>query len=213
MPQPKVIFLDAVGTIFGVRGSVGEIYSAIAAINGVNIPAKALNQAFYQAFKVAPPLAFPHTDPLTIPELEYEWWKQVAYQTFLQTGVIHQFADFDNFFTKLYDFFSQGDAWFVYDDVFNTLRYWKNQGIELGIISNFDSRIYEVLDLLGLNSFFSTVTISSSAGFAKPAPEIFRLALEKHECNPAEAWHIGDSKTEDYLGALGVGIKAFLIER
>jgi putative hydrolase of the HAD superfamily len=29
MTNPKVILLDAVGTLFGVRGSVGQIYSAI----------------------------------------------------------------------------------------------------------------------------------------------------------------------------------------
>ncbi len=27
---PKVIFLDAMGTLFGIKGSVGEIYRAIA---------------------------------------------------------------------------------------------------------------------------------------------------------------------------------------
>ena len=27
---PKIIFFDAVGTLFGIKGSVGEVYKAIA---------------------------------------------------------------------------------------------------------------------------------------------------------------------------------------
>ncbi len=40
MEKPQVIFLDAVGTLFGVKGSVGAIYSQIAADFGVEVVAK-----------------------------------------------------------------------------------------------------------------------------------------------------------------------------
>lgn len=59
MKQPKVIFLDAVGTLFGVRGSVGEVYGAIAQGFGVVTEPKALNLAFYQSFKESEPLVVP----------------------------------------------------------------------------------------------------------------------------------------------------------
>jgi putative hydrolase of the HAD superfamily len=83
----------------------------------------------------------------------------------------------------------------------------------LGIISNFDSRIYQVLAELGLEYFFRSITISSQTGAAKPDAEIFQIALQKHDCSPAQAWHIGDSKKEDYQGAKALGIEAFLIKR
>ena len=101
----------------------------------------------------------------------------------------------------------------LYEDVIPALRLWQLQGIELGIISNFDSRIYQVLAELGLEYFFRSITISSHAGVAKPDPEIFQIALQKHDCSPAQAWHIGDSKKEDYQGAKTLGIEAFLIKR
>ena len=50
MQPPKVILLDAVGTLFGVRGSVGQVYSAIARKFGVKVPPSLLNDAFFQAF-------------------------------------------------------------------------------------------------------------------------------------------------------------------
>ncbi|NEO66893.1 MAG: hydrolase, partial [Moorea sp. SIO4G2] len=53
MEKPRVIFLDAVGTLFGVQGSVGEVYSAIANQFGVTVPASALNEAFVKAFASA----------------------------------------------------------------------------------------------------------------------------------------------------------------
>ena len=43
MVQPKVIFLDAVGTLFGVKGSVGEVYREIAADFGVDVAASVLD--------------------------------------------------------------------------------------------------------------------------------------------------------------------------
>jgi putative hydrolase of the HAD superfamily len=101
----------------------------------------------------------------------------------------------------------------IYDEVIPTLENWLEEGIELGIISNFDSRIYPVLEELELRKFFQSITISSSVGAAKPEEKIFLTALAKHNCPPQKAWHIGDSLTEDYQGAIAAGLRAFLIKR
>lgn len=49
-------------------------------------------------------------------------------------------------------------------------------GIELGIVSNFDSRIYSVLQGLELKGFFSSVTIATQVGIGKPDGKIFVIA-------------------------------------
>ncbi|PSF39508.1 hydrolase [Aphanothece hegewaldii CCALA 016] len=213
MNKPKVIFLDAVGTLFGVKGSVGEVYGTIAASFGVYVAPTLLNEAFYQSFKASPALAFPNVELSKVPQLEFLWWKVVAYSTFTQVGVIEQFINFDDFFGKLYDYFAQPEPWIVYPDVIKSLIRWQNQGIELGIISNFDSRIYSVLKQLNLADYFSSVTISSEVGFAKPHQQIFTIALDKHDCLAEQAWYIGDSLTEDYYGAKAIGMNPFLIKR
>jgi putative hydrolase of the HAD superfamily len=213
MKQPKVIFLDAVGTLFGVKGTVGQVYSYLAAQVGVHCDAEKLETAFFKQFKIAPPLAFPGVDIMAVSDLEYQWWYQVAYDTYKEAEVMEQFTDFDSFFRQLYDYFATPDPWFLYADVFPALKHWQKQGIELGIISNFDSRIYEVLDIFSLTNFFETITISSTTGSAKPHQDIFKEALEKHKCMPEDVWHIGDSKKEDYEGAKAVGINSFLLER
>lgn len=97
MQRPKVIFLDAVGTLFGVKGSVGKVYSEMAQRFGVEVSDSALDQAFLQSFPAAPPPIFPGTAADDIPECEFEWWHIVALRTFQQAGVLDQFSDFSAF--------------------------------------------------------------------------------------------------------------------
>jgi putative hydrolase of the HAD superfamily len=210
---PKVIFIDAVGTLFGVRGSVGEVYSAIAHQFGVVVPAETLNEAFFQAFAASSAPIFPGNDPEEIPQCEFEWWRVVALRTFQQAGVLNQFADFTDFFDYLYHHFATAQPWFIYPDVVPALESWRRIGIQLGVLSNFDSRLHFVLKALKLEEYFTSVTISTQTGVAKPDPKIFTTALEKHFCEPKDAWHIGDSFKEDYQGAKAAGLRAILVER
>jgi putative hydrolase of the HAD superfamily len=189
------------------------VYSELAARFGVEISASALNQAFLQTFRETEPLAFPGINPAEIPTQEFEWWQAIALQTFQRAGVLNQFNDFSKFFTELYKHFATALPWFVYPDVRPTLEYWREHKIEIGILSNFDSRLYSVLQSLDLTNFFTSVTISSEIGAAKPSLQIFTAGLQKHNCLPEAAWHIGDSFKEDYQGACAAGIKAIWLQR
>lgn len=86
MEKPKVIFLDAVGTIIGVKGSVGEIYSDIAQQFGVKVSAKTLNTTFTQSFKTAPPPIFLDAEDQDIAQREFDWWRIIALNTFERVG-------------------------------------------------------------------------------------------------------------------------------
>jgi putative hydrolase of the HAD superfamily len=209
--NPQVIFLDAVGTIFGVQGSVGEVYSNFAQRFGVNCPAPVINQAFYQQFKAAPPLAAAGCSAAELPAHEYAWWRAINYQTFTALGKVHDFTDFDTFFDQLYHYFATAAAWEIYPDTLAALNQWQAQGIALELISNFDTRLYAVLTALNLEQYFQQVTISTVVGIAKPAAQIFEVALADRLA--ATAWHIGDSELEDYQGATAAGLQAFLLER
>ncbi|MGF1515740.1 MAG: HAD-IA family hydrolase [Elainellaceae cyanobacterium] len=212
-PAPQTIFLDGVGTLFGVKGSVGEVYSAIARSFGVEADPEAVEQAFFQSFGAAPPMAFPDAERAVIPEQEFVWWKQVAQDTFGRLNLLNDFSQFDDFFDDLYRHFATAEPWVVYPDVPVALEAWQRQGVELGVISNFDSRLYHVLPALGLDRFFDSITISTDVGAAKPSGSIFAAALKKHGCPPEKAWHIGDSAMQDYEGAIAAGIYGILIER
>lgn len=213
MLLPKVIFLDAVGTLFGVEGSVGKAYADIAQRFGVVADAKALNRAFLQHFNAAPPLTFPGVPPTEVPAREYAWWKAIAEKTFRNVHQLEQFEDFEAFFAELYGYFAGADPWFVYPDAYHSLERWRAMKIEMGIISNFDSRLYMVLDALALADFFTSITIATEVGAAKPDPLIFATALEKHDCEATEVWHVGDSYSDDYEGAQSSGIRGIWLRR
>jgi putative hydrolase of the HAD superfamily len=212
-PEPKVIFLDAVGTLFGVKGGVGEIYRQVAALSGVSVSAERLDLAFRESFSGAPPLAFPGVARERVTELERRWWGEIVRSTFESAGYLDRFADFERFFGHLYECFATAEPWTLYPDVPPSLERWRERGIELGIVSNFDSRIEAVLRALEIERHFHSITISSLTGAAKPDPRLFREALAKHDCPAGRAWHIGDSRREDYEGAKAVGMRAILIAR
>ncbi|MDJ1180548.1 HAD-IA family hydrolase [Roseofilum sp. BLCC_M91] len=213
MSKPKVIFLDAVGTLFGVRGSVGEIYSQFAQGFGVEVSADLIDQTFSESFRKAPPAAFPDIESQELQSYEFDWWKAIAFDTFAQAEVIDRFTDFDRFFNELYHYFATLYPWFVYPEVKSALLSWKNQGIELGVISNFDSRLHKVLNALGLKHFMKSITISTEVGAAKPTSKIFHVALAKHGYKPHQALHIGDSYEDDYLGAIEAGFSPIWLQR
>ena len=210
---PQVIFFDAVGTLFGVRGSVGEVYGELARSQGVEVAAADLNAAFYQSFKAATPCAFAEADPAKIGALEFAWWEAIAYQTFDRVGVLAKFSDFSAFFDDLYGHFATAAPWFVYADVLPTLMHLQQLGIIIGIVSNFDSRIYSVLKALELEHFFASVTISTEVGVAKPDRKIFDVALDKHRCSAEAAWHVGDSFKEDHQAAQAAGMRGIWLNR
>ncbi|MBW4696001.1 MAG: HAD family hydrolase [Lyngbya sp. HA4199-MV5] len=211
--HPQVIFLDAVGTLFGVKSSVGTVYAEVAQQFGVEVSAAALNQAFLQSFRAAGSPAFDTVDQAELQEREFAWWLTIATNTFKQAGVWHQFSDFDEFFAALYAHFATAAPWVVYPDVKPALERWQRMGIPLGLLSNFDSRLYSVLESLALAPFFTSVTLSTQVGAAKPDPKIFSIALQKHDCLPNAAWHIGDSFEEDYQAAKAVGMRGIWLRR
>ena len=209
----QVIFLDAAGTLFDVRGSVGEVYGKFAQSFGVTVKSEELNAAFYQSFASATPMAFPGIEAAKIPQLEFEWWHAVAAKAFEIAGVFQQFSDFPKFFAELYAHFATAEPWFVYPDVLPALNKWQQQGIELAVVSNFDSRIYAVLKALNLAEYFTSVTISTEVGAAKPDSQIFTAALQKHNGIAEDVLHIGDSFKADYCGAKAAGLKAIWLNR
>lgn len=211
LDPPQLITLDAVGTLFGLRESVGTVYGRFAAEVGVQVDPAALDVAFFKAFKAAPPCAFPELKASQRAEAELRWWQGVAADTFHRAGVLEQFADFGAFFAPVFAYYATAEPWFLYGDVLPALKDWQEQGIALMVVSNFDSRLYGVLEALGLAPFFKEVWISSEVGAAKPDRLIFERAVASYPAS--QVWHIGDSWEDDVLGAQGAGLQAIWLRR
>ena len=140
-----------------------------------------MNQAFKDAFRQAPPPIFAVEQPEKLKQCERLWWFDIVHAVFYRVGM---FDGFDDYFDEVYEAFSTADAWEIYAEVPEVLQQLRSQGYELGVISNFDTRFFEIFRELGLERFFDSITISSLAGSAKPSPKIFRHALDQHVVEP-----------------------------
>ncbi len=211
--RTQVVFFDAAGTLFRVKGSVAEIYLRYAERYGVKRTDEklaAVKAAFARAFQEAPPPVFAATDPVAIKQCERMWWFDIVHSVFYRVGM---FEGFDDYFDEVFQAFDGPEWWTLYPETLGVLKALKGLGYELGIVSNCDSRLFNVLRGLGIADLFDTVTISSLARAAKPAPEIFRVALDKHAADPEEALHVGNSLRDDVEGARRAGVTGVLLER
>ncbi|MEW6296815.1 MAG: HAD-IA family hydrolase, partial [Thermodesulfobacteriota bacterium] len=206
----RAVFFDAAGTLLTVRGSVGEIYARLAREHGKEVEAAALEAGFRRCFPQAPAMAFPGAAPEQLPELERQWWRDLVQRVFAALG---PFPTFDAYFEALFACFAQPQSWQLYPDAEDTLHRLRRRGLRLGVISNFDSRLFGILEGLGIAHFFDSVVISARAGAAKPDRAIFLQALSALDVRPEEALHVGDSYEADVVGARAAGLVPVFIDR
>jgi putative hydrolase of the HAD superfamily len=206
----RVVFFDGAGTLFHTREPAGLSYAKIAESFGLRADERLVSDSFRRAFTAAPGLAFgAGHEAARLRQLEREWWHRLVRSTFAGLG---DFADFDAYFDALFAFFADPANWTCDPDAPVLLTALRESGLGLGVISNFDYRIYAILGALGLSRHFDSITISSEAGYAKPAPEIFRMALQRHSSRADQALHIGDSEALDVAGAHAAGVAAVLVD-
>jgi HAD superfamily hydrolase (TIGR01509 family) len=82
----------------------------------------------------------------------------------------------------------------------------------LGVISNADGKIADVLGRSGIADCFETVADSGIVGHEKPHPAIFEAALTGLGVTPQESLYTGDVYSVDYLGATRFGMQAVLFD-
>jgi len=205
----KTIFFDAADTLFYIRRGLGHTYAEVARKYGADPDPSDIKKAFSRAFKSAPPLAFGNVSPEERKRLEKEWWRAIVESVYREIGM---FDEFDPHFDELFEVF-RGGAWTLFPETADALSSLKGAGYTLGIISNFDSRVYDVMKELGIYEYFDVFVISSEAGHAKPSHGIFSMALERAGRESHEVLHVGDDLCNDFHGARALGIRALLLDR
>lgn len=86
-------------------------------------------------------------------------------------------------------------------------------GHRIAVVSNWDCGLVDHLRELDLLDRVDDLVMSAPAGFAKPDPRIFRLALERLAAPPESALHVGDDPVADLRGAREAGLAALLVDR
>ena len=81
-------------------------------------------------------------------------------------------------------------------------------GVRVGVVSNSEGRIAELLAEIGIADPFAAVIDSGRLGIEKPDPRIFAAALAALGVTDGNAVHIGDAWAADIAGALAAGWRA-----
>ena len=195
--QLRAIFFDAGGTLIRPYPSVGAVYAAVAMRHGIHRTADEMEGAFRQSWAAL------KRPGLTVSRKD--WWRELVFRVLGQED--------EACFEELFKTFARPDVWQIFPDVEDTLRAARARGLHVGVLSNWDDRLRELLDGLGLARHFDSMTISCEVGVEKPDAEIFLAALRAAAVTASEAVHIGDGYEEDQRGAEAVGMDAVLLDR
>jgi len=211
MSQPtQALFFDAAGTLFHVKGSVGEVYRRVAGRHRPEIDSAALDAAFREVFAAAKPLRFPNLSGAHLHQIETQWWYDVVYKVFSRFDVL---LDFDEYRRDIYEVFRGADGWELYPETHDTLAALRDRGYRLAVVSNFDSRLPDVLAALGIAGLFEDITFATAYGLAKPDPGLFLIPLQRLGLAPEAVFHVGDHMEEDVAGSRAVGLRPVLVTR
>ncbi len=206
----KAVFFDVGGTLLKVHPSVGEVYTELARDYGFSGSPEEVDRQFRMQWKKIGGIE--SLGRQSGIEIERKFWRDLVFQVFEHFGGLQ---DFETYFDRVYEAFRNKDRWRVYEDVLDSgiLETLKRRGVVLGVISNWDSRLQDTLEAMGLARHFDFILASTVVGSAKPDQKIFDEALRLSGVDGREACHIGDEPLTDIQGARQAGVDAILIDR
>jgi putative hydrolase of the HAD superfamily len=204
----RVVTFDAAGTLIRLLRPPGFVYAEVAQEFGCCLNGENVQNAFRTVWKNFPP---PDEFDGPIPDDDRNWWRALVAATIAEAG--YSIEPFDRYFASVYERFALPGVWEIFPDIPRVLAELQRLSVRLGVISNFDRRLYRILEGLNVRSAFEHVVISSEVGARKPASRIFEVASRQFNVDPDEVLHIGDDSEADFEGARSAGFSALLLDR
>ncbi|KAK9891451.1 hypothetical protein WA026_014684 [Henosepilachna vigintioctopunctata] len=210
----RLITFDVTNTLLNFKSEIGKAYGDVGAKHGVLCDPADLTKNFKRQLKkmsVENP-NFGRDTGITW----QEWWKKVVRDTF--TGCQSDLSDskLELICSELIDTYKTSTCWKPTAGSLDLLNYLKDRGVSLGVISNFDPRLHEILCATKLDNYFNFVLTSYEIGVSKPDEGIFKRAMADSKLELLkrdQCLHIGDTLELDYIGAKKYGWNSFLVLR
>ncbi|CAK1554036.1 unnamed protein product [Leptosia nina] len=204
----KLLTFDATNTLLKFCVSPWKYYAEVAEKHGYHVKEEQIKKQFLGTYKI---LSKTHPNFGRESILWENWWRKIVEGTFKDS--IDDKDKVKSISNILIEDYKTPKCWCAADGALDLLTHIRNQGIELGVISNFDPRLHEVLHQLNLTTYFKFVLTSYEVGYNKPDKAIFQLAKmqTKFNISSEECLHIGDDYEKDFEGAKGAGWEAILV--
>ena len=209
MPGPrntkKIVLFDAVGTVIHTTPGVVSVYHQFGQQFGSSLTQSEVASRFQVArralFAVGTTANHQQQGELvSSDEIEHNLWRGFIKMVF------HDLPRTDELFQRLWDFFSVADNWQTYSDVGQCFESLKSMGCVLAIASNFDSRLFSVLENRKEFEQVHGIFCSAKLGYRKPDPAFYQhlrsqLAEELAEpISPDQIVFVGDCIENDFHG-------------
>ena len=215
MSRYPIVLFDVGETLVGPSDCYGGVYHRVLAGLGVALDKNLLEQSIRETSAEIARRIPPGTDRFGYFDGgETEYWRRFVAAVFHRATGRAADPDFvRRALDELWEAFGRTSAWHVYDDAVPTLETLRRSGTRLGVVSNWDSRLPQLLELLGLARFFETIGVSHIEGVEKPDPAIFHRVLGRLGSEAREALHVGNVLEMDVAGARAAGIDSVLLDR
>ncbi|MCI0704336.1 MAG: HAD family hydrolase [Planctomycetia bacterium] len=206
LPKVRAVFFDAVGTLLFPNPSAPVVYAEAARRHGLFLSLDEVRNRFIAAY-CREEQVDANASWVTSEEREHQRWRCIVTETL--TGV----SDPDVCFQHLFDHFALSSSWKVAPDAEVLLRSLTDSGVVLGLGSNYDARLWSILEgFPELALLRDRVVISASVGVRKPGAPFFREVIQLAGCEPGEVLFVGDDLANDYDGATSAGLRAVLLD-
>ena len=209
----RAVFFDAGETLLYPHPSFAELVAEVLREHGHAIDPAAVQQVVHTSSERFNEV-MRSEDALnwsTSEERSRALW-DVVYRMFLaETGVDR--AEHDRLVRALYDRFRSLASYRLHPDAMPVLERLRGTDLRLGLISNFEDWLEQLLEELDVHHFFEVTVISGIEGVEKPDPRIFEVALERAGVAPEESAYVGDNPVFDAEPARRLGMLPVLIDR
>ena len=211
----EIVLLDVGGTLVGPSTSFGAVYAEAAAALGLELDAERAERCIREVSREMDRLVPRGANRYAyFPGGEEEYWLRFARESLQRASAAPLPPGFaDRALARIRDAFLDRAAWRVFPDVPPALARLREDGVRLAVVSNWDSRLPQVLELLDLASCFEELGVSCLMGVEKPDPRIFARVLERLGGTPEQAVHVGDVPEIDLAGARAAGVTGLLVDR
>ena len=125
--------------------------------------------------------------------------------------ILKRLGIYNKFETEMYDYILNSNKfWVLKKNVFLTLKKLRIDH-NLGIISNFDKNLVNILNNLKIGKFFNLIIVSDIEGVEKQNKTFYKKIIKKYKINLDKSIFVGDNYHLDYLNSKNSGLNTFLI--
>lgn len=201
----KTVLIDVGNTLIREQPTRATIYARAGAARGLAVDDARMLELMRSTHDELPERirgAYRYTDP---------WFEAYIERIFVRALGLPR-GELAGLTLELFERFSDPRTFRLFPGALELLDRLRARGLALGIVSNWSSRLVDLLDGLGVSARVDFVLCSALEGCEKPDRRLFELALQRAGSAPEETLHAGDHPEIDVEGARRVGIQAVLVD-